>query len=52
MEPKDAQLAKVELIEKDGLGLVVDCIFSLADGVDTFAMLERRHTRDKIVLKI
>ena len=52
VEPNGAQLAKAtELIEKGELRPVVDNVFPLEDGADAFAMLEKRHTRGKIVLK-
>ena len=53
VEPNGAQLAKAgDLIEKGELKPVVDRVFPLKEGTEAFAMLEKRHTRGKIVLKI
>ena len=53
VEPSGAQLAKAgELVAKGHLRPVIDRVFSLDDGAEAFAMLEKRHTKGKIVLKI
>ena len=52
VEQNGAQLAKAgELIEKGGLRPVVDRVFPLEEGAEAFAVLGKRHTRGKIVLK-
>ena len=53
VEPNGAQLAKAgDLIEQGGLRLVVDRVFPLEEGAEAFAVLGKRHTRGKIVLKV
>ena len=53
VSPNGAQLANAcDLIEKGELRPVVDRVFSLTDGAQAFAVLEQKHTRGKIVLKL
>ena len=51
--PSGAQLAKVcDLVEEGHLKPVVSCIFPLEDAAEAFAVLEQRHSRGKIVLRL
>ena len=53
VEPNGAQLTKAgDLIEIGKLRPVVDRVFTLEDAAEAFTVLERRHTRGKIVLKL